>query len=195
MHSEVTPGDEPLPITLLLRQVAQGDRQALDLVYAHLYPELKRLARARLRDQGRGDDLHTTTLVHESFMRLVASRGLALADRRHFFAYAAKTMRHIVIDSARAMQAERRGSGAQHESLDEGMLVEQADTQACNELMRVHEALLALEALDPELSQIVEMRYFGGYSETEMAELLGVGERTVQRRWNKARAWLLLALQ
>jgi RNA polymerase sigma factor (TIGR02999 family) len=192
------PSDAPAstpPITLLLRQAALGDRAALDRIYASLYPDLKRLAHARLRDQGRGEAMNTTTLVHESFMRLVASRGLSLDDRRHFFAYAATTMRHIIIDSARAVQTERRGSGAAHVTLADDEAQSVADERSCRELLRVHEALLALEALDPDLSQIVEMRYFGGYSEPEMADLLGVGERTVQRRWNKARAWLMVALQ
>ena len=152
----------------------RGDRAALDRIYASLYPDLKRLAHARLRDQGRGEAMNTTTLVHESFMRLVASRGLSLDDRRHFFAYAATTMRHIIIDSARAVQTERRGSGAAHVTLADDEAQSVADERSCRELLRVHEALLALEALDPDLSQIVEMRYFGGYSEPEMAETVGV---------------------
>src|SRR5438132_446155 len=94
------PPDAALPeITRLLQQAAVGDRAALDAVYASLYPELKRIARSRLRQQGRADGINTTLLVHESFVRLVGARGLRLEDRRHFFAYAAKTMRNIIIDS------------------------------------------------------------------------------------------------
>lgn len=183
------------PITLLLQQAAQGDRQALDRVYASLYPDLKRIARSRLRTQGSGDQMHTTTLVHESFLRLVAARELRLDDRRHFFAYAAKTMRHIIVDSAREMRAERRGAGAEHVTLDGDEAHAVPDPGAGAELLRVHEALLELEAIDPELAQVVELRYFGGYGEQEIAEMQGVTDRTVRRRWDKARAWLLLALQ
>ena len=186
------PPDLP-PITLLLVQATQGDRAALDQVFASLYPDLRRVAHARLRQQGRADAMNTTMLVHESFMRLVGSHGLRLEDRRHFFAYAAKTMRNIIIDAAREHQAERHGGGAEHVTLEDDAL-QIADRSASDELLRVNDALLELEALDPELAQLVEMRYFGGYSEQEIAEHQGVTERTVRRRWDKARAWLYVAL-
>src|SRR5262245_65844266 len=99
------------PLTLLLRRAAQGERDALDQVFAALYPDLHRIAHARLRAQGGAGELQTTALVHESFLRLVAASELDLADRRHFFTYAAKTMRNIIIDSARASVAQRRGRG------------------------------------------------------------------------------------
>lgn len=182
------------PITLLLRRVTEGDRAALDQVYESLYPELRRVARARLHSQGRADSMNTTMLVHESFMRLVHASGLRLEDRRHFFAYAAKTMRNVIIDAAREHQAERRGGGAEHVTLGGDDALQVADTSASDELIRVNDALLELEALDPELVEVVEMRYFGGYSEQEIAEYQGVTERTVRRRWDKARAWLYVAL-
>jgi RNA polymerase sigma factor (TIGR02999 family) len=186
---------EALPaITRLLGQAAVGDRAALDAVYASLYPDLKRVARARLRQQGRADGMNTTMLVHESFVRLVGARGLRLEDRHHFFAYAAKTMRNVIIDSAREHLAERRGGGAVHVTLGNAEAVPNADADASGELVRVNDALHELEAVDPELAELVEMRYFGGYSEAEIAELLGVAERTVRRRWDKARAWLFVAL-
>jgi RNA polymerase sigma factor (TIGR02999 family) len=188
------PPDDAPPITLLLRQAAGGDRAALDAVYASLYPDLKRVARARLRSQGRADSMSTTMLVHESFVRLVNVRGLRLEDRRHFFAYAAKTMRNIIIDCAREQLAERRGGGAEHLTLGHADAVNVADTAASDELLRVSEALHELETVDPELAELVEMRYFGGYSEIEIAELHGVTERTIRRRWDKARAWLFVAL-
>ena len=198
---DAAPPDDPAqpdgataPITLLLQRAAGGARAALDAVYASLYPDLKRVARARLRQQGRGDSMSTTMLVHESFVRLVNARGLRLEDRRHFFAYAAKTMRNIIIDSARKHLAERRGGGAEHLTLGHAEAMQVADTNASDELVRVNEALQELEAVDPELAELVEMRYFGGYSETEIAELQGVNERTVRRRWDKARAWLFVAL-
>ena len=181
-------------ITRLLHQAAVGNRAALDSVYASLYPELKRVARARLWQQGRGDGMNTTMLVHESFVRLVGAQGLRLEDRRHFFAYAAKTMRNIIIDSAREQLAERRGAGAEHVTLGDADALRTPDPSASDELIRVNDALHELEAVDPELAELVEMRYFGGYSETEIAELQGVTERTVRRRWDKARAWLFVAL-
>ena len=187
---------EPPQITLLLQRAAGGDRAALDTVYASLYPELKRLARARLRQQGRGENISTTLLVHESFVRLVGARDLRLEDRRHFFAYAAKTMRNIIIDSAREHLAERRGGGAEHVTLGDADsdAMQVAGSGASDELLRVSDALHQLETIDPELAELVEMRYFGGYSEVEIAELQGVNERTVRRRWDKARAWLFVAL-
>ena len=172
----VAPGNATPPITRLLQLAAEGDRAALDQVYASLYPELKRVARARLRQQGRGDDMGTTTLLHESFIRLVNASELRL------------------IDSAREHLAERRGGGAAHETLGGDAALQVADTSTSEELIRVSEALLELEAVDPELAELVDMRYFGGYSETEIAELLGVAERTVRRRWDTARAWLFVAL-
>ena len=177
-------------ITRLLHLAAVGDRAALDAVYASLYPELKRVARSRLHQQGRGNAMNTTMLVHESFVRLVGARDLRLEDRRHFFAYAAKTMRSVIIDSVREHLAERRGGGAEHATLGEAMHV----ADASGELLRVSEALQELETVDAELAELVEMRYFGGYSEAEIAELLGVAERTVRRRWDKARSWLFVAL-
>ncbi len=191
------PGAGP-QITLLLQRAACGDRAALDAVYTSLYPELKRIARSRLRQQGRGDSVSTTMLVHESFVRLVGARELRIEDRRHFFAYAAKTMRNIIIDSAREHLAERRGGGAEHVTLGDADAnadaMQLADSHASDELVRVSDALHELETVDPELAELVEMRYFGGYSEAEIAELQGVNERTVRRRWDKARAWLFVAL-
>jgi len=193
MPADAAPAPLP-PITRLLQLAAGGDRSALDSVYQSLYPDLKRIARSRLRQQGRGDNLGTTTLLHESFIRLVSAKDLRLEDRRHFFAYAARTMRNIIIDSAREHLAERRGAGAAHETLGGDAALQVADTSQSAELIRVSEALLALEAVDPGLAEIVDMRYFGGYTEDEIAQLQGVTERTIRRRWEKARAWLYLAL-
>jgi RNA polymerase sigma factor (TIGR02999 family) len=138
--------------------------------------------------------MNTTLLVHESFVRLVGAHDLRLEDRRHFFAYAAKTMRNIIIDSAREKLTERRGGGAEHVTLGDAEAAQVAHAGASEELVRVNDALRELEAVDPELAELVEMRYFGGYSEAEIAELHGIAERTVRRRWDKARAWLFVAL-
>ena len=182
-------------LALTLRQAAAGDSGAIDRLYAALYPELKRIARARLRQQGRADNLGTTTVLHESFLRLVKASTLRLEDRRHFFAYAARTMRSIIIDSAREHLADRRGGGAEHEPLDGPGASQVASGGESQTLIDVGEALVSLQAIDLELAEVVDMRYFGGYSEAEIAALQGVTERTVRRRWDRARAWLYLALQ
>ena len=186
------------PLTQLLQRVAQGERGALDQVFALLYPELRKIARARLRSQGGVAHLDTTALVHESFLRLVDASELVLNDRKHFFTYAAKTMRNIIIDFAREHFAERRGGGQAALQLDTVLANEVAGSHGNMgdaALIRINDALLALEAVDPELAQVVEMRYFAGYSEVEVAGLLGSSERTVRRQWEKARAYLLVSLQ
>jgi RNA polymerase sigma factor (TIGR02999 family) len=182
------------PITQLLREAAAGDRAAVDAVFGALYPDLKRIAHARLRRQGQADGMHTTTLVHESFLRLMQARTLELHDRRHFFAYAAKMMRNIIVDAAREHLAQRRGGDVEHVTLGDGDTLHPAVAGGGDELVQLHDALRRLEALDPDLAELVEMRYFGGYSDEEIAGLLGVTDRTVRRRWDKARAWLYLAL-
>jgi RNA polymerase sigma factor (TIGR02999 family) len=182
------------PVTVLLRRANGGDKTALDSVYTSLYPDLKRVARAALHRQGRADSMQTTVLVHESFLRFLGSKDLRLEDRRHFFAYAAKTMRNLIIDSAREQLAECRGAGARHVTLGAVDAMPAVDLSQSDELLRVHAVLREFEAIDPELAELVEMRYFGGYTEIEVAQLLGVTERTVRRRWDKARSWLFLAL-
>jgi RNA polymerase sigma factor (TIGR02999 family) len=183
------------PLTHLLQLAAAGERGALDQVFTALYPDLRRIAHARLRSQGGVAHLDTTALVHESFLRLVDAAELVLADRKHFFTYAAKTMRNIIIDFAREHLAQRRGGGQAALQLDT-VLSDKLESQGNDEaLIAVNDALLALEAVDPALAQVVEMRYFAGYSESEIAELTGSSERTVRRQWEKARAFLLASLR
>lgn len=177
---------------MLLRSVSKGDQAALGELYESLYPELRRIAQGALYRQGRVESMHTTMLVHESFLRLQGNNELALSDRKHFFAYAAKTMRHLIIDQAREQLAQWRGGGVEHVTLNTALADETAPE--IEQTLRVNEALTALEAVDPDLASLVEMRYFGGYTELEVAELLGISERTVRRRWDKARAWLMVAL-
>lgn len=181
-------------LTELLALAAQGDRAAMDRVVEALYPELRRIAHARLRPYGAGAPVPTTVLLHESYLRLVQAKSLSLVDRKHFLTYAAKVMRHVLIDLARERDAQRRGGGVEDLPLDPdaapGLAAEEPRT-----LLRVHEALLALEQADAELARIVEMRYFGGYSDAEIAELAGISVRTVRRQWEKARAYLLVALK
>ena len=183
------------PLTQLLQLAAQGERGALDQVFAVLYPDLRKIAHARLRSQGGVAHLDTTALVHESFLKLIESSDLLLTDRKHFFAYAAKTMRNIIIDFAREQLAERRGGGAEPLQLNTELANEVGGDAGGRTLLQVNDTLLALEAVDPTLAQIVEMRYFAGYSEVEVAELMGTSERTVRRQWEKARAFLLASMQ
>jgi RNA polymerase sigma factor (TIGR02999 family) len=186
---------EDAPLTQLLQLAGQGDREALDRVFAVLYPELRQIAHRRLRRHGGIADLATTALVHESFLRLIASDQLKLADRQHFFAYAAKTMRNIIIDFARKDMAERRGGGLAPLQLDTELADELGSNATGETLIEVNDSLLELEKVDPILAQVVEMRYFAGYSETEVAELMGTSERTVRRQWDKARLFLLVSMQ
>ena len=186
--------DGEVALTELLKGAAAGEPGALDRVFSALYPELRKIAHARLRPHTGLGDLGTTALVHESFVRLVETRRLAVTDRKHFFTYAAKTMRHIVVDVARAQLAARRGGGQEPVQLTpalSGAVTADGETT----LVQVNDALRDLERLDPALAEVVEMRYFAGYTEAEIAQLLGTSERTVRRQWEKARAFLLVALQ
>ena len=180
-------------ITALLRAAVGGDRIAADQAYALLYADLRRLARSRLRKSGDMTLLDTTALVHESYLRLNGSRRLDFPDRHHFLAYAAKVMRAVVVDLVRARLADRRGGEAEHVTLHTTVV----DGKATHgdEVLRVHEALDELAALEPRLAQVVELRYFGGLSEAEVAAALGVTDRTVQRDWQKARMFRSLALR
>ena len=145
--------DESLTVTL--RAAHAGDREAADRAYAALYHELLKIARSRLRGHQPNTLLDTEGLVHESFMRFVAADKLGITDRKHFFAYAAKTMRNIVIDFARRRQAERHGGGADRVTLDSRLLGAGAEDTS---VIDVDNALQELEALDPALAQVVEMR-------------------------------------
>jgi RNA polymerase sigma factor (TIGR02999 family) len=182
--------DEPLTVTL--RAAHAGDREAANRAYAALYPELLKIARARLRVHQPNTLLDTEGLVHESFLRFVAADKLGITDRKHFFAYAAKTMRNIVIDFARRRQAERRGGAGERVTLDTHLLGEDAQDGS---VIDVDNALRELEGLDLALAQVVEMRYFGGYTDTEIAAAMDIAERTVRRHWDKARAFILAQLQ
>lgn len=179
-------------ITTLLRAAALGDRQAADRAIDLLYAELRSVARSRLRSAGELTLLDTTALVHESYLRLSGAGPLEFADRKHFLAYAAKVMRAVVVDALRERAAERRGGQAQHVTL--GTEIGPGATMHDDDALRVHEALEELAQVDQRLAQVVEMRYFGGLSEIEIAECLGVSERTVQRDWQKARALLSITL-
>jgi RNA polymerase sigma factor (TIGR02999 family) len=180
-------------MTVLIQQVGSGNLAARDELFSTAYSELRKLARSRLRDGGRNTFLETTALVHESYLRFVRSGELRIEDRRAFFGYASKVMRSVVIDSVRERQAERRGGDLTELTLNTQIAADLPSGEA--EILHVHEALLALEEVEPRLAQVVEMRYFGGYSEIEIAEALGLTERTVRRDWDKARMLLMSSLK
>lgn len=183
-------------ITTMLRAAQAGDTRAADQAVALLYADLQQMARSRLRQSGQLTLLDATGLVHESYLRLLAQQqagGLEFPDRQHFLAYASKVMHSVVVDLVRAREAERRGGGADHVTLNTA--IADLPPQRDDEILRVHEALEELAQLEPRLAQVVEMRYFGGLLEAEIAEALGVTERTVQRDWQKARLFLSMSLQ
>jgi RNA polymerase sigma factor (TIGR02999 family) len=180
-------------LTELLSAARLGDQDAAGQAFSLLYDDLRRLARSRLRRHQTITLLDTTSLVHESYLRLVGGSSLLVEDRHHFFAYAARVMRSVIVDFARARQAERRGGDAEHVVLDTALGDQLAAPET--DVLRVHDALEVLAQADARLAQVVEMRYFGGLTEPEIAEALGVSERTVRRDWEKARLLLVAALQ
>ena len=179
-------------LTELIQKSSAGDANARNELFAAAYGELRKLARSRLRQGGRNTYLETTALVHESFLRFQGAGELRAEDRRAFFEYASRVMRSVIIDAVRERQAARHGGDLARLTLDTQVGDELSTEEP--EILRVHEALLALEAAVPRLAKVVEMRYFGCYTETEIAEVLGVTERTVRRDWEKARLLLLNSL-
>lgn len=174
-------------ITELIDQGQDGgvDNAAL---FGAAYDELKRLARARLSRSGPMTLLDSTALVNEIWLKLANQRTLQVDTRRRFFAYAAEVMRNVIVDQIRERHALRRGGGEKHLTLNTAL---GDGLSGDDEALQVHEALQSLAQLEPRLAQVVEMRYFGGMTEVEIGEALGVTERTVRRDWEKAR--LLLA--
>jgi RNA polymerase sigma factor (TIGR02999 family) len=185
--------DPPPDVTDLLHRAQAGDAAAADALFTATYGELRRLARARLRGGGRSALLDTTSLVHESYLRFVGAGSLRLENRVHFMRYAARVMRSVIVDYARRRDARRRGGGAAHVDLTLQNLGSVA--VGARQILRVHEALEELAKLDARMAQVVELRYFAGMSEPEIAEALEVSVRTVRRDWEKARLWLAESLK
>jgi RNA polymerase sigma factor (TIGR02999 family) len=177
----------------LLDGMRQGDDKARDALFEAAYRDLRRLAHVRLRDGGRSVLLDTTALVHESCMRLMNSGQLRAEDRPAFFAYAGRVMRSVIVDAVRQSLADRRGGGVPAITLNTQVASNLAS--GADEILQVDEALAELEKAEPRLARMVEMRYFGGYSDDEIAEALGLTSRTVRRDWNKARMLLSMALK
>jgi len=173
----------------LLRKAHGGDEAARERLFAVAYDELRSQARLQLRSGGRNTVLDTTALVHESFLRFLHAGKLSGSDRGHFFSYAARVMRSVIVDFARQRQTERRGGDVIRTPLTTQLAEE--TTAGEDQVVLINEAIEALQVHDERLVRVVEMRYFAGMTETEIAGALGVTDRTVRRDWEKAR--LLLA--
>jgi len=189
LREGIVQASSPAEVTVLLARARAGDAQALGAAYAAVYEELKRAARAQLRRMR--DNFQTTALVHEAYLKLGGGQ-LAAQDRNHLLALSARAMRQVLVDDARARKADKRGGGQEALTLTASL---GGAEQAAVDVLALDELLASLHTLDERAAQIVELRYFGGYEETEIAQMLGLSDRTVRRDWRKARAFLLAELQ
>jgi len=188
----MSPAQIPLPdATRLLQAWAQGDQAAFEELIPLVYDELRRLAQRELRRERSGHSLQATALVNEAYLRLIDLNRIEWQNRAHFFAMAARMMRRILVDWARARGNQKRGGGIPKVSLDEALLVSQ---DPGSDLVALDEALETLGAMDPRKGQVVEMRFFGGLTVEETAAALHVSADTVMRDWRSAKAWLLREL-
>jgi RNA polymerase sigma factor (TIGR02999 family) len=177
-------------VTELLLAWSGGDQSAFDALAPLVYEELKALARRHMRGERDGHTLQATALVNEAYLKLVDINRVQWQNRAHFFAIAARLMRRILVDFARARRSRKRGAGERHVSLDEALLV----AEPGRDLVALDDALRTLAEVDARKSQVVEMRFFGGLSVQETAEALHVSPETVMRDWKVAKAWLLREL-
>lgn len=174
-------------ITELLAQWSGGNQTALDKLYPLVYEELRRIARSYMKREAMGHTLQTTALINEAYVRMVDQKDVRWRNRSHFFAISAQMMRRILVDHARRYLYKKRGGGVRKISLDEAMIVAEERSE---EVLMLDEALDNLARIDPRRCQVVEMRYFAGLNNQEIASILRISENTVMRDWNLARAWL-----
>jgi RNA polymerase sigma factor (TIGR02999 family) len=184
--------DDSLDVTGLLLAWRGGDVGALDRLMPVVYEELRGIAHRQLGHERSGHTLGTTGLVHEAYLKLVDQTRVQWADRTHFFAVAARVMRRILVSYARRVRAEKRGGAPERVSLTDAMLVAE---QRADTLVALDEALATLGDIDERLARVIECRFFGGLSEEETADIMGVTARTVRRDWVKAKGWLHRVLQ
>ena len=177
----------PIGVTQLLMKWSEGDQTALDQLIPLIYDELHRLAERHLRHERAGHTLQATALVNEAYLRLVDERGVSWQNRAHFYAIAARRMRHILVEHARSRDAAKRGGGQYKLSLSK---VDRITPRKDVNLLALDEALQRLAEIDSQKSRIVELRYFGGLTVEETAEVMGISPATVKREWSMARAWL-----
>jgi len=174
-------------ITELLTEWSGGDQNALDKLYPLVYQELRRLARTYMKHERKGHTLQTTALINEAYVRMVDQKGVHWQNRSHFFAISAQMMRRILVDHARRATYVKRGGTARKVSLDEAMIVA---AERSEEVLMLDDALSNLSRIDSRRCQVVELRYFAGLNNREIAAVLNISENTVMRDWNLARAWL-----
>jgi RNA polymerase sigma factor (TIGR02999 family) len=182
---------ETAKITRILQDWNDGDEEARERLVPFVYEELKRQAKRLMARERRDHTLQPTALVHEAFMRLSKQTGVEWQNRNHFYAISARLMRQILVDHARAHAAEKRGSNAIHFSIDD---VDMPVEQRADSILMVDEVLDRLAAIDPQQAKVVEMRFFGGLNNSEIAEALDISERTVVREWRSAKLWLFREL-
>jgi RNA polymerase sigma-70 factor, ECF subfamily len=174
-------------VTLLLKAMKNGDESASEKLLPLVYSELHRLARSYMRRERPDHTLQPTALINEAYLRL-ARDNIDWQSRQHFIGVAANVMRRLLVDHARAHNAERRSGGADRVELGEGLMV---SIERSAEVLALHDALTGLEALDPRQAKVVELRYFGGFSVAEIGDILEMSPRSVKRHWALARIWLL----
>jgi RNA polymerase sigma factor (TIGR02999 family) len=174
-------------ITALLTSAERGDRAAADAVFAALYADLHRMARRELARRGPGVTLSATTLLHDAYLSISSREGVAFPDRNRYMGYASRVMRGLIIDYARSRQAQKRGGLFEITAISTDVADPMSDA---DELMRISDALDELAQVDPRLVRVVDLKFFCGFSFVEIAEMMGVSERTTQRDWEKARIFL-----
>lgn len=183
---------DPPALSSLIDSADAGDRASADTLFAALYAELHRLARRQLRRNGSDLTLGTTSLLHDAYLDFAGREGTRFPDRARFMAYAVRAMRSLVIDHARHRRAQKRGGGMEPVELSENTVAGALEHQ---ELARLGGAIDQLATVDAALAHVVDLKFFGGFSFVEIAELRGVSVRTVQRQWEKARIYLHQALE
>lgn len=179
-------------ITQSLRAARTGDASAVDRLFPLVYGEMKRLAQAHLAHERPDHTLQATAVVHEAYLRMVDQRRTDWHDRNHFFAIAAQAMRRVLVDHARRRARQKRGGGRARVTLTTAML--SSDPESSDDLVALEEALDALQAARPLAARVVELRFYGGLTHEEAADVLGVSERTARNHWEYARAWLFRRL-
>jgi len=175
-------------VTLLLARAGRGDAEAADLLMADVYPQLRRIAARIFSAERRSHTLQPTALVSEAYLRTFGAEAIDWKDRAHFFALMARQIRRILVDHSRAVKADKRGAGAVKVSLDEG---HELGVSVNEDYFALDEALTMLEAEEPRAARVVELKFFGGLTDSEVAEVLGTSMPTVTRDWRYARTWLL----
>ena len=177
----------PQEVTQLLAAWGNGDPSARDKLFPLVHAELRRIARRQMSHERPGHTLQATALVNEAYLKLAGQEGFEWQNRAHFFGVCAQVMRHILIDHARAHARDKRGGGAVQVSLEEAVVI---IGEPPEHLLALDEALKTLERVDPQKGKLVELRYFGGLSIEETAEVLNISPRTVRREWRRSKAWL-----